>query len=93
MGQARVLEHVSGVAAPPSVQLNPLSTRHAGEQPSPAKVLLSSHCSGAERRPSPQSTGAAQNLALVLATVNVVPGYAALHVLWLAAGLVGVAVE
>ena len=32
-------------------------------------------------------------MALVLATVYVLPGYAALHVLWLAAGLVGLAVE
>jgi hypothetical protein len=36
---------------------------------------------------------AAQNLAFVLATVYVLPGYAALHVAWLAAGLVGLEVE
>jgi hypothetical protein len=39
------------------------------------------------RRPSPQPAGVAQNLALILATVYVLPGNAALHVAWLTAGL------
>ncbi len=73
------------------MQLLPPSVAHPALQPSPATVLPSSQPSMPTRLPSPHKV--AQNWALVLATVYVLPGYAALHVLWLAAGLVGVAVE
>ncbi len=76
----------------PAEQAYPLSTMHAGLQPSPAAVPPSSHASAPARLPSPQPTGVAQKLA-PLSTVYVLPGYAALHVVWLTAGLAGVAVE
>jgi hypothetical protein len=83
---------MSGVVELPPLQNQPASMEHAEEQPSPPSMLPSSQPSAPMRRLSPH-TAVAQNWALVLATVYVLPGNAALHVLWLAAGLLGVAVE
>ncbi len=89
-GQA-IGRHTSFATALPPSQTEPFSTVHAGLQPSPDAVLPSSQSSNPIRLPSPHTV--AQNLATALATVNVLPGYAALHVLWLAAGLAGVELE
>ncbi len=73
-------------------QLKPSSTAHVALHPSPPTVLPSSQASAPiTRLPSPHVV--AQNWALVLATVYVLPGYAALHVDWLKAELTGVTVE
>ena len=84
--------HVSLAAALPPVHAKPASIAQVALHPSPAAVPPSSHASAPIRLPSPH-TAVAQNLALVLATVYVLPRNAALHVLWLAAGLVGLTVE
>ena len=48
--------HVDAVAASP-VQVQPLSTWHVAEHPSPETVLPSSHCSVPTTWPSPQTEG------------------------------------
>ncbi len=63
---------VSLPAELPPEHTKPLSTEHTPLQPSPAAVFPSSHASEPTRLPSPQAV--AQNWALVLATVYVLPG-------------------
>ena len=85
--------HCAHEPGPPPLQPQPGSTAQVELQPSPAAVPPSSQASNAPSKPSPHTAvSAAQNLA-VKNTVYVLPGYAALHVSWLAAGLVGVAAE
>jgi len=85
--------HCAHEPGPPPLQPQPGSTAQVAEQPSPATVPPSSHAAPPiSSTPSPHTPLAAQNVA-PLATVYVLSGYAALHVLWLAAGLVGLAVE